>query len=101
MGRPQGLVVTIEQEIPGGIPARMAGQAGQHETFEEPGGVGQVPFAGACIVHALQHCVFGAERRGQLQASPADTGELAGKITLRGSDGGRCAVHGASFDRRG
>jgi len=94
MGGAEALVVAVEQEIPGRIPRLVATHAGQHEAFEEPGGVGQVPFGRAGIVHALQHRVFSAERCGQLLAAPTHVGEVAGEFTLRGSDGEGCAVHG-------
>jgi len=74
---------------------------GQHEAFEEPGGVGQVPLAGAGIGHALQHGVLGAERAGQLHAARTHACELVGEIVLRGSDGGGYAVHADSIGAGG
>lgn len=72
-------------------------EAGQHEAFEEPGGVGQVPFARAGIGHALQHGIFGAEGGCQVHAAVPHTCVLAGEIALRGSDGGGYAVHPGSI----
>ncbi|KAG1357608.1 hypothetical protein G6F61_014560 [Rhizopus arrhizus] len=97
MGRADALVVAVEQVVPARIVRRRGGKASQHEALEEPGGVGQVPFARAGIGHALQHGVLGAERRGQLQAAGPHPRELVGELVLRGSDGGRYAVHAGSI----
>lgn len=77
---------------------RRGGETGQHEAFEEPGGMRQVPFAGTGVGHALQHGVLGTERRGQLQAARPHLCKAAGEIALRGSDGGGYAVHACSID---
>ena len=48
-------VIGIEEIGPARIRAAMARMKGlEHEGFEEPGGVGQMPFGGAGIGHALQ-----------------------------------------------
>lgn len=77
---------------------RRGGESGQHEAFKEPGGMGQVPFAGTGVGHALQHGVLGTERRGQLHAAGTHPCEAVGEIVLRGSDGGGYAVHACSID---
>ncbi len=97
MRRADALVVAVEQVVPARVMRWRGGETRQHEAFEEPGGVGQVPFARAGVSHALQHGVLGTERRGQLQAARPYTGELAGEIVLRGSDGGGYAVHVGSI----
>gem|GEM_PF-3229734 len=97
MRRPDALVVAVEQVIPGRVMRRCSSETRQHEAFEEPGGVGQVPFTRAGIGHALQHGILGAERRGQLHAARTHPCELVGEIVLRGSDGGGYAVHVGSI----
>ena len=76
---------------------RSSCETGQYEAFEEPGGMGQVPFAGAGVGHALQHGVLGTERCSQLHAAGTHPCEAVGEIVLRGSDGGGYAVHACSI----
>ena len=95
--RTDAFVVAVEKIVPGWITRRRTGESCQHEAFEEPGGVGQVPLAGTGVGHALQHGVLCTERCGQLQAAGTNTCEVVGEVVLRGSDGGGYAVHAYSI----
>ena len=46
----------------------------QHERLEEPGGVRQVPFGGAGVVHRLDDLVLRAQRLGEREREPARLG---------------------------
>ena len=66
LARPDRVVIGIEQEAPAGIRRDVARLIGlQHEGFEEPGGVGQVPFGRTGIGHALQVEILRFQRRDQ------------------------------------
>ena len=67
VSRSQRLVIRIEQPGPARIDRLVAGGMGlQHQGLEKPGGVGQVPLAGAGLGHRLQRLVFGAQAFGEL-----------------------------------
>ena len=51
----------------------------QHELFEEPGGVRQVPFGRTRIRHGLHHIVLGGQGRAQLDRSVPHLSVLLGQ----------------------
>src|SRR5215475_12263452 len=43
----------------------------QHESFEEPGGVREMPFGGTCVVVGLDDLVLVAQRKSKFRGEPA------------------------------
>src|ERR1700679_179944 len=77
-----GDVVVIAVEEPEEV--RMEGPVvskifAQDESFEEPGGMGQMPFGGTGLGTALHHHVFRSERSTQREALAARRGESGQK----------------------
>jgi len=68
VARPFRFVIAVEQIAVVRIERPIARQIAQHEGFEEPTGVRQMPFGGRGIVHRLDGRIGIAERRGQGQA---------------------------------
>merc|ERR1711965_42874 len=60
------VVIRVELITPAWIAGLVAFQVGlQQKGFEEPGGVGEVPFRRAGVCHALQAQIFGLQRMDQ------------------------------------
>ena len=67
-----GVVIGVELIAPAGVAGLMTGKVRlQQEGFEEPGGVGQVPFGWAGIRHALQAEILRFEGLDQRLGSPS------------------------------
>src|SRR5690606_17020221 len=79
--------VTVEQVGPVRIHRHVAGIGTQRELLEEPAGMRQVPLGRAGVIHRLQLCVFGRQRRRQRNGARAD-----GLVTL-GQRAGRRDSH--------
>ncbi len=105
-GRPRAagadsLVIGVEQEAEALVEHPVIGIEGlQQEGFEEPGGVGLMPFDRAGVRHGLDHLILGRQRRGQGQGARAHgvvaRAERGRRAGLFGSEGGvRGAVGGA------
>ena len=81
------VVITVEEPEEIRMEGLIAGEVfAENEGFEEPGGVGQVPFGGARLGTALHHHVFRGERSAQGEALTARRGES-------GQESGRAEFH--------
>ena len=87
VGRAHRLVVGVEQVVIRGREHAVAGDGGlEHERFEEPGAVREVPFRRTCVRHGLERSVFGAERRAQHLGCSSDR-----RVALGSRDGAGAA----------
>ncbi len=86
MRRADALVVTVEQVIPLRIVRAVRRIGAKHETLEEPGGVREMPFGRAGVVHALHHRVFFAQWRGEMTAAGAHAAQAV-RQRRNGHDG--------------
>ena len=75
MARAQRLVVRIEEQEEPGVKRPVTRRIRlQHDGFEEPGGVRQVPLGGAGVGHGLDALVFSRQRRRQRLGLGPDRG---------------------------
>ncbi len=73
MARPGRLVVRVEEEAPSVVaPPVSRVEAREHELFEEPGRMGQVPLGRARVRHRLHERVFRGKGRGEGLGPAAD-----------------------------
>ena len=87
MARSNALVIRIEEVIEARGERLMVGfERAEHERFEEPRRMREVPLRRAGIGHRLQHHVFGRERSNEIDRCPANRFET------------RCERHGSSFN---
>ena len=81
----QGFVIAVEQALEAGIDRLIVRRVGQNHRFEEPAGVGQVPFAGAAVRHRLGGHVLGRQPPGQGRHGGPDAAIVVEPRVGRGS----------------
>ena len=72
VARSFGLVIAVEQIGPAPVEGRVAGRmVAQDESFEEPGGMSEMPFRRRSVRKRLDRCIRVAERCGEIERQPA------------------------------
>src|SRR5690348_4569147 len=92
MHRADGLVVGIEQEIPARVKTPIAGfEMREQELLEEPGGMREMPFRGACVRHRLRDGILrrqcGAQRQRRTAYALVACGRILALVDLEAPPG--------------